>query len=478
MLILIITSYNYIILPFKSTNISINLINTLTTPIENILSEINKNQLYSLVSFGNPPKNLEFYFTMKKSYYAILSNFCKNGTSTSYNPFFSTNFTNKTNIPLIEFDILNNGKIGFDKCSVYIDLNLTKIKNIDSFEYILGNYSFSKYRNLDSDKYCGMIGLVKDPNESFLFAQNFICYLKLRKLINSYAWGIFFFDKENSYNIDYDIQKQYDGFYIGGIPLDNYSEIFRAVNITNIYSKKTNNYIEFDKIYFYENNSKKKNEYLVSKNTTIELVIDNNYIISEFEYYNKIKELFFKKYLDNDICIEKSSQSEKYKKYIIICDLSFEDNLKNFPTLFLYSRQLSFTFNLDYNDVFYIDNNKIYFLIVGSEIKESWILGKMFMKKYPFIFDQDKKSIYFIHLNKYKDQSNNNGPKENENNINIWKNVFLFSSIFLLFIGIIIGIFIGGKIWKKHRKKKANELNDEDNYEYISKEDAYTKINE
>jgi len=482
--ILINNSYTYIILPFKSTNIELNLNNTSTYQLENFLSEINKNQLYTLVPFGSPPQNLEIYLTMEKSFYAILSNYCKKGTSTIYNPYYSQNYNNKT-IPPISFDLIDNGIIGWDNCSFYTDLNLTKSKIIDSFEFILGNNTTPEYKSFDSDKYCGMLGLVKDPNEHFLFAKNFIDYLKEEKIVDSYAWGLFFFDKENSYNIDIDIQKRYDGFYIAGITDNDYSNIFKFTNITNIYSKKTNNYINFDKIFFYDNSSGKKNEYLISNNTSIEIVIDNNYIISEIEYYDNIKKFFFKKYLDDNICIEKSSyKSERFKNYMIICDLSIKNNLKNFPILYFFNRELSFTFNLDYNDVFFIYNDKIYFLIIGSEVSESWKLGKIFMKKYPFIFDQDKKQIYFVHLNKYQDPIDNNENEEkekekenkNENNSNTWKYIILYSLISLLFIGIIIGIFIGRKIWKKNRKIRANEL--EDNYEYMNNEEQNSKINE
>ena len=475
--ILINNCYSYIILPFKSTNIEINLNNSINQ-IEDILSEINKNQLYSFISFGNPQQNLEIYYTMEKSFYAILSNFCKKGTYTTYNPFFSQNYRNKTITFPISFDLVNNGIVGYDNCSFFNDLNLTNSKIINSFEFILGNNSSPEFKNLEPDKYCGMLGLAQDPNEHFLFAKNFICYLKQEKIIDSYAWGLFFFDKEKSYNIDYNIQNKYDGFYIAGITDNDYSNIFNTNNITNDYSKKTNNYITFDKIFFYENCSKKKNECFVSNNISVELVIDNNYIISDIEYYNKIKKSFFQKYLDDNICIEKNSDKTiGGKNYMIICDSNFKNNLKNFPNLYFYNRELSFTFNLDYNDVFFIYNTKIYFLIIGNELYTTWKLGKMFMHKYPFIFDQDKKKIYFVHLNKYDEQTYNNENTEKQNNI--WKNVILFSLISLLFIGIIIGIFIGKKIWKTNRKIRANELKDEeDNYEYISKEDQYSKINE
>ena len=47
------------------------------------------------------------------------------------------------------------------------------------------------------------------------------------------------------------------------------------------------------------------------------------------------------------------------------------------------------------------------------------------------------------------------------------KRIISIVVIFVLLTGIIIGVFVGKKIWDKNRKKRANELND-DEYEYNS----------
>ena len=96
------------------------------------------------------------------------------------------------------------------------------------------------------------------------------------------------------------------------------------------------------------------------------------------------------------------------------------------------------------------------------------------------MFDEDKKSLYFIHLKKYNINSNdNNGNKTNdkdipkENNVNFWneyKEYILFGLIFIvLIIGLVFGYIFGRKALEKRRKARANEL--EDNYEYIKNND-------
>ena len=471
-LTLINNANNYIILPFKSNNIEISFNDDAFDKVKDFLSEMNKNQLFTLIPFGNPQKYIEFYFTMEKTIYSVLSNFCPEGTFSSYSPHFSKTFKNLSK-EAFSFDTITDGFRAEDNCSFYTDFNLTESKIIDSFEFIIGNNSSPGYKNMEPDKFCGSLGLVKNPNEHYLFAKNFICYLKEERIINSYSWGIFFFDKEKSYNIDYNIQNEYDGFYIAGISEDDYLNIFKTTNITKTYSSKTNNFISVNKIFFYDS-PKNKTEYLISNDTTFELVLDNNYIIVGIEYYEKIKEIFFNKYLENKMCYENTTvKINEIRYYMIICDSSFKSNLKKFPTLYIYSNDFSFTFNLDYNDAFFELNNKIYFLFIGKGVSDSnWILGKSFMKKYPFIFNQDQKTIQFVHLDKYGDQNQNEKAKE-ENNSSFWKKIRIYFIILLIIIALVIGVFIGKIIWKI-RKKRCNEL--DENFEYKSNNDIDEKI--
>ena len=84
------------------------------------------------------------------------------------------------------------------------------------------------------------------------------------------------------------------------------------------------------------------------------------------------------------------------------------------------------------------------------------------MKRYIFSFDYDKKRIgYYINYNKEKENINDENDKEN--------NLFLnkFFKVVIIIISIII-IFVLGMIFnnlfKKPKKKRANELDDEFEY--------------
>ena len=93
-----------------------------------------------------------------------------------------------------------------------------------------------------------------------------------------------------------------------------------------------------------------------------------------------------------------------------------------------------------------------------------WSLGEIFLKKYFFTFNQDKKLIGF-YINKTINEN-----EENNNNNNNQKS---YTGLILLIIGIILlvveAVIAGVCIYKKcylNRRKRANELKD-DNYDYL-----------
>lgn len=461
-------SHCYLILPFKRTNIPIINSKTFDNPIEDILSKISLNTIYTTISIGNPRTNIDFYFSMEEYISTVNINSCLKNSSSSYNP---SNSNSLKNIQDINNSILSN-----EECSVYNNLDLTENITLNTFQfYLMKNNDKIENNNLiELNKYCGTIGLRRFSSNYAFDKESFIYQLKKNNIIDSYSWGIFFFNQEKLYNIDNDIQEQYDGFFITGITMNDNIDIFDVELVNNVYAEEGSLYwtMYFDRIFYYEkvNNSI---EYISTNNTRVEFIIDLNYIICDEQYYKDIKKIYFQQFFDNNTCYEEKS----YKKdggytYMIICDLSFKKNKRSFPGIYFYSEQLCFAFNLYHEDVFYEYNNKIYFLIVYKDsIKNFWRLGKIFLEKYPFMFDYDKKIISYVHLkktwkpkNRTKKQKNKikeNSENKNNNNINIKDYILLI----LLIIGIFIGVFIGKRIWNKNKKLKANEL--EEKYKYL-----------
>ena len=464
---LLVISNNYIILPFKSIHIAHNEGNIKDdrNEIEKILSILNGEIIYTSISFGNPPSSIDFYFSMEKYLTYINQNICFKDSTSSYYPKNSETFKNINNY-------LNK-----EECSLYKDLNLTENITVNSFLFYLNNNIYQEKDFKDNlnesnylkelNKYCGIIGLSRYPNNPDFNFKSFIYNLKNYDFINSYSFGFFFF-KDNKKEDDY------DGFFIAGVNSDDNIDIFENNLSGAVYAEENslNWAINFERIFYYEKINGTL-EYINTNNTKVEFIIDLNYIISDENYYEDLKKIYFKKFFENDTCNEVVEIVNGEYTHMIICNSNFKENMSSFPCIYFFIEQLFFAFNLCYEDLFFEYNGKIYFLILRKEsIKNYWKIGKIFLKKFPLIFDYDKKIISYVYLNKHKwEHSKCLKYKEklidnNEQNSQMFNKEYLIY-IFLI-IGVFIGILIGKRIWNKNNKLKANEL--EEKYKYFETE--------
>ena len=149
---------------------------------------------------------------------------------------------------------------------------------------------------------------------------------------------------------------------------------------------------------------------------------------------------------------------------------------KYFPILKFCMKQFGICFEFDYKDLFKEKNDKLYFLIYFN-MKDNpyrFIIGQMLIKKYLLTFNYDTKMIGFYDKNiKVKVES-----KEEETITKYYyehdsKVIIIFIIAFIIFL--IIGFFLGKKLYDTKRKKKANELIDD--YEYESRDINSIKSN-
>ena len=505
LIILLQLSYNYIVFPFKSTNPELNIIDDSSSDfVIKFMEEMDKNKLYTVIPIGDPRKEVVMYLSMLDNYFGIMKDYCTKEVISTYNPYDSNSFMIDKESSISTSD-LYYAKKSNDTLSFYIDKQLKEKMHI-TFEFLTTNKTSKNIDDYIPDAFCGKIGFLKKYNypysKSFL---NFIDYSKQNKIISSYQWGIFFFDKEQSYNIDKEIQNKYDGLLFVGLLESDYPNIFSAKDITNAYQlmvKTKNIGGKFTKIYF-----NYLNERISCQNElNFEMDIDHNYILCTKDYYDNIKQYYFRQYINNKICEEKTSYSYGEKFSMIICNLTIKNNLENFPTLYFFYLELNFTFSFNYKDLFMELDDKIYFLAIyhqpSSDSNTIWNLGKLITKKYSFMFNEDRKTLYFIHLKKYDDQSIdpdkddkydnnttdnpdnsdktdiNTKPGENDDK-SFWSEnkeyILLGLLLIVLIFGLIFGYAFGRKVWEKHRKTRANEL--DDNYEYTKENDDDKLIN-
>ena len=168
----------------------------------------------------------------------------------------------------------------------------------------------------------------------------------------------------------------------------------------------------------------------------------------------------FKKYFNDNFFKHRCYERFNLKRNITILNCNKNFPIKDFKDLTFILKDINLEFTLTYEDLFIKENNEYIFGIVFDENKDNkyatWILGKPFMKKYPLIYDLDKKIIGTYIGNK---------EEEGKNPINLTLLILLIA-LGIIVIGLIIFIIF---YLKKPRKNRAAELND-DNYEYFPNE--------
>ena len=226
-LFLIKSSNTYLVFPFKSTNLKLNIVYDNSSDFVNkFMEEMNKNKLYTTISIGDPQKEVIMYLSMLDSYIGIMKDYCTKDVISTYDPYTSNSFSMDEKLTVTISDLLYAKKAN-DTFSFYADKNLKEKKNI-TFEFFTANKTNNTIDDYIQDAFCGKIELLKRyyyPSTSPFV--NFIDYTKKNKIIESYQYGIFFFDKEESYKIDKEIQNKYDGLIFLGLIETDYPNIFK-----------------------------------------------------------------------------------------------------------------------------------------------------------------------------------------------------------------------------------------------------------
>ena len=344
---------------------------------------------------------------------------------------------------------VNNKKIDFEikfnNYKIYISNFLIKKENNNNETYFkeLNNFDGFKTKNNFNinNKLINDINVIAiEDNENNYYnnniigfeyrtnQENFLKQIYNKKIIENeiifidfYQNKIFFDYPKNISNIKY-IKANIDGFLI------NFS-----INLDKIYT----NLIKENKINLNNNYS----DFIENKFFEIEFNYNLNGIVAPFE---------FKNYLINNLNLlnycEKISYIENNLYYYFKCKNSkiLINNLKNININF-YNKFINFTFNLNLKDFCEKENNNNFILkILFNEYYNNWILGKIFLEKYPFVFDYSKKLLGII--------------IKTENNNNFYIKIFYFFSYFILII-IILFLIRYLKLLKT-RKKRTNEIFD------------------
>jgi len=312
------------------------------------------------------------------------------------------------------------------------------------------------------DKSGGLIGLkLDDANTKSYTNFNFINEMKRSKIISDYYFTI-------KYNDDYS-----GNLIIGNLP---HKYNFNEDNFRDIYCEMkdfdfTWNF-KLDDIYIAEgkNSTNKKD---LGGGYFGYLKIEKGVIEGSSAYRTTLLSYFMQEKIDKKLCFEVSKDSENnYISYYCTKDVDISQ-LKN---IYFYNKELDFTFELTYKDLFYhneIDGNYYFLIVFLKEDDEwdyssySWTFGEPLIKKYQFVFNQNSKRIGL-----YTSLSDDNNNNMNINNGSWWSRnkwyLILIILLFIFFVSLTVVLILYFKN-KPKRKTKANEL-DED-FEYSSSKD-------
>ena len=467
-------SYEYLVIPFKKINNKQPQSYNFNDMKGEDFLDFSKNKLVSSISLGTPYKTLELYLTTDYRLFFIGKGYCLKDAKSFYEPSKSSSY--RYNDELFyqnPFNDLRNMVVGYDKCTLYNDYNLKSNISLNNMQLYFGNIVDFSENIFDKDKICGIMGFKLHYENSYNGKFKGLEYvLKMNNIANSSFWSIEFFDESQ--------KKKYgnnDGYIILGAGDYKYLKDIKNITEDNIHSSY-NSYtvgslewmVTFQSIYYY--NSKNEKIEMAYDFSNAAFDFDTRYYFMTKEYFDSIKQNFFNEYLTKGICsIHELPEFYLRYQYITCNKKSFFLEKDKFPILYFFSTGFNYTFELTSEDLFIDINDDFLFLMFFDPWNPKvFKFGEKFMTKYNFIFRIDQRNIGF--MNYWEKEGKNDKDEKKE----IIKNKKKFQIIWIIVLcvllaGIIIGILVGKKIWDNKRKKRANELVDED-YEYESKKEA------
>ena len=413
---------------------------------------------YATIKIGNPPQIIKFLLSYNDCGFKVgknnkciyiadyLSYYNRNLSS----DFKYTNDFNKTNY---------NGRSAEETIYAYTDLALKNLIKLENIGFFLSSDT--------NDQLCGIIGFRTNSFKLYCDEMNNIFdSFKIRELTNNGNWLI----KYTSEN---------EGLLIFEPELDKIIKNYDANKLFITYSDKSISNqpwtVIIDKIFDDKNNGT-----INKKELRAEIDNDLGIIEGSGDYYYYITTTYFKDFILNRTCNLNEVHVNLYYYYAIECDkekFGIEE-MKKFPTLSLVLVCFQKEFTLNYKDLFTETKYKYFFnIIFNIYVTERWILGKPFLRKYPLLINYNLQTIGY-----YNEEMKTENDPENEDINNGINNIFTQRFIIFIIIIIVILILVSGiscyyigKHFNKIKKKKANELDDDD-YDYIPSNDSKTNL--
>ena len=283
---------------------------------------------------------------------------------------------------------------------------------------------------------------------------NFLSILNENNIIDNYQW---YFDFDS-------LDKKTGNLIIGILPHEINKKKFKEANLYLAKINDTNNAMlfyemKFDKIYLNNKINKSENYSFIQYNQTIEFNFESNIIEGTNQFKDELKTILFDLINENETrCYLTNFSGYEDDLLKISNNYSFytcnkENNTmeilkKRISSLYFYSSEMNYTFEITNNQILKEIGDNIYINIIfnNNEKKSKWILGRPFIFKYQFVFDSLNGKIGFYET-------------EKKNNDKIYKILIIITLIIYLCIGPIIVV---NKYLRNNKIDDNIEKNDEE----------------
>lgn len=398
------------------------------------------------ISFGPKKDKFKSAVDIDKYFLAVLGNEIKDFESLKkFNNLESDSFKEIQKVSNIYSEFFNKGIFGQDT------VTLGESENIN-------NLKFFVVTELNPTPIYSSVSIGLSPEEKTInydiSGVNILDQLKNISAINKRTWYLEFNDLNKG------------KFVIGKFPHEVNGNKFNEKNLLSSYLSK-NEFskpyyaIEFSEIY-YGNLNNYNNRTLFNRFNISIISLSSNLIYSTYEYFEFISKKIFTKKVQDNIC-HQNKYGEDYLYYY--CDKNKFD-ISEVDSLNFYIRDKNMTFTLESKDLFYENNNYLYYMVIfpnSDTINLQWVFGLSFLKKYTLVFDRGEKLVYY-----YNSLQENTNKEESDSNTNTTKYIIIIVCLCVVFI-CCIGFLVFYILKIKPRKKKANEL--DEGYDYETQND-------
>ena len=305
-------------------------------PELNYIENLINSSIYTNISIGTPIQTIPMNIKLDDKYFYI-----------SGNEISIHNYEEKKSLSLNKKESQRNFYDGNLKSGIisndtfYFVSNKEKNIKKEKFGFILST-------NLLNMTKPNVLGLKINPT-TYYDDGNFMYYLKYNNLIEYYIFTMTFLDFNKG------------ELLIGEYPHDYNSKDYNENNFVTARTGRNSYYpiweISISNIFI--------NEEILEENNYGSLDIESVCLVGNNIYQNKIYDLFFKQLINNNMCFEKYSKfSDEF--YYYFCKENV--NIKNFPNLNFYNKEMNIFFNFTYEDLFVLKDNNLYFLIVFKKM--------------------------------------------------------------------------------------------------------------